>query len=37
MDLLAASPTTLLQTRSDLLEQVWFDPLGEAVTNRLLG
>ena len=37
MDLLAASPTTLLQTRSELLEQVWFDPLAEAVTKRLLG
>ncbi len=37
MDLLAASPTTLLQTRSELLEQVWFNPLGEAVTKRLLG
>ncbi len=36
MDLLAASPTTLLQTRSELLERVWFDPLGEIVTNRLL-
>ena len=36
MDLLAASPTTLLQTRAELLEQVWFDPLGEAVTKRLL-
>ncbi len=36
MDLLAASPTTLLQTRAELLERVWFDPLGEAVTKRLL-
>jgi thiamine kinase-like enzyme len=36
MDLLAASPTTLLQTRSELLEQVWFDPLAQAVTKRLL-
>jgi thiamine kinase-like enzyme len=36
MDLLAASPTTLLETRSEQLEQLWFEPLARAVTNRLL-
>lgn len=36
MDLLAASPTTLLETRSELLERVWFEPLSQAVTSRLL-
>lgn len=36
MDLLAASPTTLLETRSEQLEQLWFEPLARAVTDRLL-
>ena len=36
MDLLAASPTTLLQTRSELLERIWFEPLSRAVAKRLL-
>lgn len=36
MDLLAASPITLLETRSEQLERVWFEPLSQAVARRLL-
>ncbi len=36
MDLLAASPITLLETRSEQLERVWFEPLSQAVHRRLL-
>ncbi len=36
MDLLAASPITLLETRSEQLEHVWFEPLSRAVSRRLL-
>ncbi len=37
LDLLAATPTTILETRSELLDQLWFDPLSEAVNRRLIG
>lgn len=35
IDLLAASPDPLLETRAELLDQVWLDPVIEAVSRRL--
>lgn len=36
LDLMAISPTTLLEARSEQLEQLWFEPLAKAVSSRLL-
>lgn len=35
VDLLAASPESLLAARTELLERVWLDPVAEAVARRL--
>jgi hypothetical protein len=35
VDLLAASPNPLLETRAEQLDQVWLDPVAEAVARRL--
>ncbi len=35
VDLLAASPEPLLAARTELLEQVWLDPVAQAVARRL--
>ncbi len=37
LDLLAVTPNTVLETRAELLEELWFEPLSEAVHRRLLG
>jgi hypothetical protein len=37
LDLFAASPDTLLETRAESLERLWFQPLARAVARRLLG
>ncbi len=37
LDLFAASPDTLLETRAADLERLWFQPLARAVAHRLLG
>jgi hypothetical protein len=36
LDLLAISPSTLLEARSEQLEELWFEPLAKAVARRLL-
>jgi hypothetical protein len=36
LDLFAASPDTVLETRADSLERLWFQPLARA-SRRLLG
>ena len=36
LDLLAISPSTLLEARSAQLEELWFEPLARAVARRLL-
>jgi hypothetical protein len=36
LDLFAASPDTVLQTRADSLDRLWFQPLAKAA-RRLLG
>jgi aminoglycoside phosphotransferase (APT) family kinase protein len=35
VDLLAASPGSLLETRAEQLSSVWFDPVAAAVSRRL--
>ncbi|NIN93721.1 MAG: hypothetical protein GTO49_01755, partial [Anaerolineae bacterium] len=35
VDLLAASPDPLLETRADQLDQVWLEPVSAAVEKRL--
>jgi hypothetical protein len=36
LDLLAISPSTLLEARSQQLEELWFEPLARAVSRRLI-
>jgi hypothetical protein len=35
VDLLAASPDALLEARTDLLDEIWLDPVTRAVARRL--
>ncbi|MCK4693223.1 MAG: hypothetical protein KAT23_06310, partial [Anaerolineales bacterium] len=36
VDLLAASPDPLLETRAEQLDQVWLNPVANAVSRRLM-